>query len=100
VPFLLKIKDGELFSSVRERIQKRLDVPDKEFEKFRFALVSQATHKFVPEDADWRINLQDIRPKLGTGSSLALSWLGLEHVNKTPKRSRYNYLEKAIKIYN
>ena len=29
-----------------------------------------------------------------------MSWLGLEHLNKTPKRSRYNYLEKAIKIYN
>lgn len=27
-------------------------------------------------------------------------WLGLEHVNKAPKRSRYNYLEKAIKIHN
>lgn len=27
-------------------------------------------------------------------------WLGLEHINKTPKRSRVNYLEKAIKIYN
>lgn len=27
-------------------------------------------------------------------------WLGLDHVNKAPKRSRINYLEKAIKIYN
>lgn len=27
-------------------------------------------------------------------------WIGLEHVNKAPKRSRFNYLEKAIKIYN
>lgn len=27
-------------------------------------------------------------------------WLGLEHINKTPKRTRVNYLEKAIKIYN
>lgn len=27
-------------------------------------------------------------------------WLGLEHINKAPKRSRYNYLEKPIKIHN
>lgn len=27
-------------------------------------------------------------------------WLGLEHMNKAPKRSRYNYTEKAIKIHN
>jgi len=26
-------------------------------------------------------------------------WLGMEHPNKT-KRTRLNYLEKAIKIYN
>lgn len=28
------------------------------------------------------------------------AWLGLDHVNKTPKRSRYTHLEKAIKIHN
>lgn len=27
-------------------------------------------------------------------------FLGLEHLNKTQRRSRFNYLEKAIKIYN
>lgn len=27
-------------------------------------------------------------------------WLGIDHVNKAAKRSRYNYLEKAIKIHN
>lgn len=29
-----------------------------------------------------------------------LCYLGLEHVNKTQRRSRFTYLEKAIKIYN
>ncbi|KAK2714285.1 hypothetical protein QYM36_008742 [Artemia franciscana] len=33
IPFYLKIKDGELYSEVRMRIQKKLDIPDKEFEK-------------------------------------------------------------------
>ena len=52
---------------MKERIQKKLEVADKEFDKYRFALVSQSTHKFVPEEADWHINLQDIRPKSGAG---------------------------------
>ena len=37
---------------------------------------------------------------IATGGIPAKPWLGLEHVNKAPKRSRYNYLEKAIKIHN
>ena len=27
-------------------------------------------------------------------------WLGIDHMNKTAKRTRYNYQEKAIKIHN
>jgi ubiquitin carboxyl-terminal hydrolase 7 len=30
----------------------------------------------------------------------ARPWLGLDHVNKTPKRSKVTYSEKAIKIHN
>ena len=32
-PFLLKLKQREPFSSVKDRVQKKLDLPDKEFEK-------------------------------------------------------------------
>lgn len=35
-----------------------------------------------------------------TAGGIPLCFLGLEHVNKTQRRSRFNYLEKAIKIYN
>ena len=35
IPFHCKVKEGERYSDVRERIQKKLDVPDKEFEKVR-----------------------------------------------------------------
>lgn len=34
-PFLLKLKQKELISQIRSRIQKKLDVPDKEFEKVK-----------------------------------------------------------------
>ncbi len=30
---------------------------------------------------------------------MGMPWLGLDHVNKNPKRTRYT-LEKAIKIHN
>jgi len=33
VPFLLKVKQNEPFSKVKDRIQKKLEIPDKEFEK-------------------------------------------------------------------
>ncbi|XP_076047681.1 ubiquitin-specific protease 7 isoform X2 [Oratosquilla oratoria] len=98
IPFLLKIKQGEPFSCIRERIQKRLDVPDKEFEKYRFAIVVMGRQTYITDDEP--VNLHDFKPHPNQSSIPAKPWLGLEHVNKAPKRSRYNYLEKAIKIYN
>jgi len=98
IPFLFKIKQGELFSHVRDRIQKRLDVPDKEFEKYRFAIVMMGRPTFITEDEP--VNLSDFRPHPTQTSLPAKPWMGVEHINKAPKRSRYNYLEKAIKIYN
>lgn len=54
-----------------------------------------------------------VRPGVGSGLTASLPtptptgnmshprpWLGLDHFNKAPKRSRYTYLEKAIKIHN
>ncbi|XP_071444786.1 ubiquitin carboxyl-terminal hydrolase 7 [Hetaerina americana] len=101
IPFLLKIKHGEPFSKVKDRIQKKLGVQDKEFEKFKFAIVIMGQPQFIKDDSDYTINLGDLRPSVNqVGSATLRPWLGLEHVNKAPKRSRYNYLEKAIKIYN
>lgn len=100
-----------------ERIQKKLAVPDKEWEKFKFAVVVMGRPQYVSDD-DQIINIADFRPnpnqrKYATrkrnvhiNSTVIITagspkpWIGLEHVNKAPKRSRFNYLEKAIKIYN
>ncbi|KAK9885250.1 hypothetical protein WA026_010749 [Henosepilachna vigintioctopunctata] len=97
-PFLIKVKQTEAFAKVKERIQKKLCVPEKEWEKYKFAIVSMGKAQFINED-EYTVNFADFRllPNQ-TGSSRP--WLGLDHVNKAPKRSRYNYLEKAIKIYN
>ncbi|XP_015588700.1 ubiquitin carboxyl-terminal hydrolase 7 isoform X2 [Cephus cinctus] len=108
IPFLFKIKHGEPFTKVKDRLLKKLGVQEKEFEKFKFAVVSPPKPQFINEEADYFINLSDFQSQpsrevfslSNTGSAPNKPWLGLEHVNKAPKRSRINYLEKAIKIYN
>ncbi|XP_044734467.1 ubiquitin carboxyl-terminal hydrolase 7-like [Chrysoperla carnea] len=97
IPFYIKIKQGDTFGRVKERMQKKLAIPDKEWEKFKFALVILGRPQFITDD-DYIINIQDL--KVHPNQATPRPWLGLEHINKAPKRSRLNYLEKAIKIYN
>ncbi|KAK2192630.1 hypothetical protein NP493_27g01010 [Ridgeia piscesae] len=100
-PFMIKMKQGEPFAQVKERIQHKLDIPEKDFEKFKFALVTMGKHTYLPEDSDFTVDLAEFRPRPLQGSGMQTNpWLGLDHVNKAPKRSRYSYLEKAIKIHN
>ncbi|XP_014235523.1 ubiquitin carboxyl-terminal hydrolase 7 [Trichogramma pretiosum] len=107
IPFLFKIKQGELFPKMKERLFKKLDIQEKEFEKFKFAIVVSNKANFISESPDYCIDLSDFKPHQNQIFPLSnpnaqpqKPWLGLEHVNKAPKRSRINYLEKAIKIYN
>ncbi|XP_064631404.1 ubiquitin carboxyl-terminal hydrolase 7-like isoform X2 [Lineus longissimus] len=101
IPFLLKMKHGEAFAKVKERIQKKLDVPEKEFEKWRYALAIMGKQNYIADEEDITVNIGDFMPQpMQAGGMQARPWLGLDHVNKTPKRSRYNYIEKAIKIHN
>ncbi|XP_046819841.1 ubiquitin carboxyl-terminal hydrolase 7 isoform X2 [Vespa crabro] len=106
IPFFFKIKHGEPFPKMKDRLLKKLGVQEKEFEKF--AVVTMGKPQFIIESPDYCIDIADfqthpnqsIYPLLNAGTSPHRPWLGLEHVNKAPKRSRINYLEKAIKIYN
>ncbi|XP_006158521.1 ubiquitin carboxyl-terminal hydrolase 7 [Tupaia chinensis] len=98
IPFLLRIHQGEHFREVMKRIQSLLDVQEKEFEKFKFAIVMMGRHQYINED-EYEVNLKDFEPQPGNMSH-PRPWLGLDHFNKAPKRSRYTYLEKAIKIHN
>jgi ubiquitin carboxyl-terminal hydrolase 7 len=34
-PFLIKIKEGETYEEIKERIRSHIDVPEKDFEKYR-----------------------------------------------------------------
>lgn len=47
----------------------------------------------------WALVSPPLSPPAGNMSH-PRPWLGLDHFNKAPKRSRYTYLEKAIKIHN
>uniref|UniRef100_A0A674AL53 Ubiquitin carboxyl-terminal hydrolase 7 n=1 Tax=Salmo trutta TaxID=8032 RepID=A0A674AL53_SALTR len=98
IPFLLKIRQGEPFRDVMRRIQSMLEIQEKEFEKFKFAIVMMGRHQYITED-EYEVNLKDFQPQPGNMSH-PRPWLGLDHFNKAPKRGRYTYLEKAIKIHN
>ncbi|XP_063971847.1 ubiquitin carboxyl-terminal hydrolase 7 isoform X1 [Diachasmimorpha longicaudata] len=98
IPFMFKIKHGEPFTKVKDRLLKKLGVPEKEFEKF--AIVSMGKAQIITDETDYFINLADFRAVPNQNAPQQRPWLGLDHVNKAPKRSRVNYLEKAIKIYN
>jgi len=89
VPFKFVVKPGEQFADTKKRLQARIGASDKDFSRFRFALIQAVTfkqpayiedgdtiydHKFAPEDV-----------------------LGLDHVDKSGK-TRTGAGEKAIVI--
>ena len=55
-------RQGELFSDVKLRLQRKLDVSDKEWEKYRFALIVMGRQIFISDEPDYRINLQEFVP--------------------------------------
>ncbi|XP_022103325.1 ubiquitin carboxyl-terminal hydrolase 7-like [Acanthaster planci] len=100
VPFLLRIKEGELFSDVKERVREILDISEKELEKIKFAIVVMGRPTYISEESDVRVNLKDFQPQIhSSGTAQPRPWLGLDHMNKN-KKPRFNYFEKAIKILN
>ncbi|ETN68980.1 MATH domain protein [Necator americanus] len=100
VPFFLKVANDELLSSVRERIQSRLEIPDKEYEKYKFALISSSrVVRYLDMTSNGRVNLAE----LGHAhvASLATSpYLGLDHMNKSRGARGSHAAEKAIVIHN
>ncbi|RXM32454.1 Ubiquitin carboxyl-terminal hydrolase 7, partial [Acipenser ruthenus] len=98
VPGRTELFQAEPFREVMKRIQTMLEIQEKEFEKFKFAIVMMGRHQYINED-EYEVNLKDFEPQPGNMSH-PRPWLGLDHFNKAPKRSRYTYLEKAIKIHN
>ncbi|XP_059428355.1 ubiquitin C-terminal hydrolase 12 isoform X2 [Corylus avellana] len=99
-PFFLVIHEGETLAEVRVRIQKKLQVPDEEFAKWKFAFLSMGRPEYL-QDSDVVSSRFQRRDVYGAWEQ----YLGLEHSDNTPKRAyavnqnRHTF-EKPVKIYN
>ncbi|GLT88380.1 hypothetical protein SLE2022_064070 [Rubroshorea leprosula] len=98
-PFFLVIHEGETIAEVKVRIQKKLQVPDEEFAKWKFAFLSLGRPEYL-QDSDIVVNRFQRRDVYGAWEQ----YLGLEHADNTPKRSYVNQnrhtFERPVKIYN
>ncbi|XP_077226132.1 ubiquitin C-terminal hydrolase 12-like isoform X3 [Tasmannia lanceolata] len=99
-PFFLIIHEGETLAEVKVRIQKKLQVPDEEFAKWKFAFLSLGRPEYL-QDSDIVSSRFQRRDVYGAWEQ----YLGLEHSDTAPKRAytsnqnRHTY-EKPVKIYN
>ncbi|KAB5552894.1 hypothetical protein DKX38_010205 [Salix brachista] len=99
-PFFLVIHEGETLAQVKLRIQKKLQVPDEEFAKWKSAFLSLGRPEYL-QDSDVVFTRFQRRDVYGAWEQ----YLGLEHPDNTPKRSyavnqnRHTF-EKPVKIYN
>ncbi|XP_016484081.2 ubiquitin C-terminal hydrolase 12 [Nicotiana tabacum] len=99
-PFFLVIHEGETLTEVKARIQKKLQVPDEEFSKWKFAFLSMGRPDYL-QDSDVVSNRFQRRDVYGAWEQ----YLGLEHADNAPKRSyasnqnRHTF-EKPVRIYN
>ncbi len=55
---MLCVWQGETVGSVRSRLQERLGLPDKEWDKYRIATVIQGKPHYVEDQQDKIINLK------------------------------------------
>ncbi|KAI8073083.1 hypothetical protein BC940DRAFT_290503 [Gongronella butleri] len=93
VPFRFTVKKGEPFSATKLRLQKRLGYSGKAWQQIKFTVVKNITAlepKVTPLDKDDLI-LQDFR--IGENDAL-----GLDHVDKSTKTSRFGAFERGIFI--
>ncbi|OAY52179.1 ubiquitin C-terminal hydrolase 13 isoform X3 [Manihot esculenta] len=99
-PFFFVIHEGETLAEIKTRIQKKLQVPDEEFSKWKFAFLSLGRPEYL-QDSDIVSSRFQRRDVYGAWEQ----YLGLEHSDSAPKRAyttnqnRHTF-EKPVKIYN
>ncbi|KAG9140850.1 hypothetical protein Leryth_010382 [Lithospermum erythrorhizon] len=99
-PFFLVIHEGEKLGDIKSSIQKKLQVSDEEFSKWKFAFMSLGRPEYL-EDSDIVSARFQRRDVYGAWEQ----YLGLEHADTGPKRAyaanqnRHTF-EKPVKIYN
>ncbi|GMR60650.1 hypothetical protein PMAYCL1PPCAC_30845 [Pristionchus mayeri] len=105
VPFYIKVADGEPFQQVRERIRQRLELSEKDIEKYKFAILAGSrVNRYLDMETDERVRLADLQhfPRAGVMDIRGVSnsiWLGLDHFNRA-RGSEKTRSEKAIVIHN
>ena len=62
-----------------ERIQKRLEVPEKEFEKYKFAVVVMTRIRNLTETPELTLNLEDFKPPLNQRNTFICPFLPFNH---------------------
>ncbi|CAI4232576.1 unnamed protein product [Auanema sp. JU1783] len=100
IPFLFKVFNDELLTTVHGRLQKYLGIPDKEYEKYKFALISNGrVIRYLDMEKGNRVNLAELGHTHLLNSGAMAPFLGIDHPNKKHVRPMQN-AEKAIVIHN
>lgn len=60
IPFFIRIRNGEAFLDLKERIKRKLIIADKEWEKYKFAVVINGRAEYVTDD-QMIINIQEFK---------------------------------------
>ncbi|MBA0607912.1 hypothetical protein Godav_020175 [Gossypium davidsonii] len=84
-PFFLVIHEGETLAEVKLRIQKKLQVSDEEFSKWKFAFMSLGQPEYL-QDSDIVFKRFQRRDVYGAWEQ----YLGLEHSDTSPRRTYVN----------
>ncbi|KAI3899366.1 hypothetical protein MKW92_027392 [Papaver armeniacum] len=92
-PFLFIIHEGETVGEVKLRIQKKLQVPDEEFAKWKFAFLSFCLPEYL-QDSDKLSSRFQRRNVYGAWEQ----YLGLEHSNSSWKRGYPTNQRKAAEL--
>lgn len=93
-PFLLKVVHNESFADVKQRLQNKLALPNRDFEKFRFSIFNGSKVISRCDDNSGKINVNELKLVQTT------CWLGLELPTVVnPRKTRKSlFSEKPIRI--
>jgi ubiquitin carboxyl-terminal hydrolase 7 len=90
IPFLFVMREGETYSSLRERLRLEVKASKAEVEKWK---IGQACGTEFAEFGE--ADIVDLAQWRGEDSTLAI-----DHIDKNPKRPKYALAEKAVVIRN
>ncbi|CAF2151409.1 unnamed protein product [Rotaria magnacalcarata] len=93
-PFFLNVIHNESFGDVKQRLQPKLGLTNREFEKYRFSIFNGSKLMSRCDDNMGRINLRELK------SIQNVCWLGLELllISNPRKTRKSNFSEKPIRI--